>query len=88
MHQKGNKKAPGQALFWGNASQIGAHRDGLGHEHGDERQQENQHRASRRQHDGHEWHEGFHHVLFAGVGGVVRIGHVQFLKKLTGEILS
>jgi hypothetical protein len=51
---------------------------GLGHENGDESQQENQHSACDWQHDGHQRHDGFHDILFRG-GGVLVVRHDGFL---------
>jgi hypothetical protein len=50
----------------------------LSHENGNESQQENQHSASDRQHDGHQRHDGFHDILVSD-GCVLVVRHDGFL---------
>jgi hypothetical protein len=57
---------------------FSALRGSLGHENGNESQQENQHSTGGGQHDGHQRHDGFHDILVSDVGVLV-VRHDLFL---------
>lgn len=66
------RKKPGEPGLWC------VRRCGSGHEHGDEGQQEDQHRSGQRQHHGHVMHDGFHNVGWVlGCRGLRCMGHLE-----------
>jgi hypothetical protein len=78
--QKNTKKAPKRRFF----DLTCRHGDRLcasSHEHGDERQQENQNSTAQGKHDGHQGNNGFHNVLLAVMVGGLVVGHGDFLNR-------